>query len=483
MLTKLIAGFSVIASIHFFAAGALYAAPGGQFHEGYIFILSSSLPTPPVANAGLLRLDPSTGAIQQILTADWPSVNTSFVYDGYRAKLIMSAHPTGAPGFSTCIKVDADGTWTQFTNMPASIKKMSSIGDGRIFYLFNNGTAQNPLRYMDASDISHDVLNAAGTGGFSATPTGQINDMIYEPQTASIWILTFPNASPCGNTFGIYRIQLNGAGTQVVGAPLVYTYCLGGSGFYNGTRLSRGPNGNILVALQSTVPQPNANAFMIDPGSMSGSVYSMWQDSTSPGVLTAGIYSSYLNGMLFVDTFQDEMRYFSQGSGGGGFTFDKGLVSSAGGSAEAVGMAEVRLAPVGLANYGSGTPGCLGYQHLTANQSPKVNAVDFRLICTNAPPSSLGLILITDVADVAGTDYFSLNFLVHLDLINSTQLLWADIDSNPVGFGESPVPLIIDPMLVGQTFYEQAIWYWTGCAPPSGTGFSSSDALVTTIQP
>lgn len=461
------------------------AAPVPQFHEGDIYILSASLPSPPVGNAGLLRVDPNNGAVQQVMSADSNSINPHFVFDSFRGKLVMAARPTGAPTISKCILVDADGTYSVHPTMPYSIRKMATTGDGRIYYMLNTGTSTSPLQYIDAADALHDVLNETGTANFSVPSASSTYGMIYEPQTNSIWVATFPNSTPNGPAWGIYKIPLNAAGTQLSSAPQLTLYNInnGVGGFYYPNRLSVGANGNVFVALNSTVTQPSVNAYSINPLTMTGSTYSSYIDTVHPGTLTMGIYSNYLNGMLFIDTFQDSLRHYSQGSTGAGFQFDAGLVSSNGGSGEVCGLAEVQLASAGLGFFGTGIAGCNGVHKLTANRSANINATDFMLICTNAPPSSLGLILITDAADPIGTDLFNLNFPVYLDLFAATQILTADIVSNPLGLGSSPAPIFIDPSLLGMTFYEQAIWYWSACSPPSGTGFSASNGLVTTILP
>ncbi|MFN0207168.1 MAG: beta strand repeat-containing protein [Planctomycetota bacterium] len=136
----------------------------------------------------------------------------------------------------------------------------------------------------------------------------------------------------------------------------------------------------------------------------------------------------------------------------------------------------------GLSQFGTGTSGCLGAQGLNANVSPKINTSNFIVISTNAPPNSLGLGLITNAADVPGTDLFGYGFLLHTDLINSTETIPFDIISDFHGYGGSALSIPNNPLIVGLSFYGQAIWYWGGCMPGSFFQLSSSRCLQIVIQ-
>ncbi len=139
--------------------------------------------------------------------------------------------------------------------------------------------------------------------------------------------------------------------------------------------------------------------------------------------------------------------------------------------------------PSAVVPYGSGTPGCLGSHSLGTNQCPKLGAASFRFTCDKAPASTLGLGIVTDVQDIAGTDEFGIGILLHAGLLSATVVEVVDFFSDASGHatGHWPIPNL--PILVGQKVYAQAIWYWAGaCTTQSPYSLSSSHGLEIEIQ-
>ncbi|MFN0206959.1 MAG: hypothetical protein ACKVS6_11710 [Planctomycetota bacterium] len=135
-----------------------------------------------------------------------------------------------------------------------------------------------------------------------------------------------------------------------------------------------------------------------------------------------------------------------------------------------------------FSNFGIGTPGCDGEHHICANSAPFIGNANFQLRCDNAPASTLGLGIVSDVAIVGGLDAFGLGFITYNDFALSTELLTFDFFSDANGLGIAPAPINNDVNLVGLTFYANALWVWTGqCPPPSPLGISSSNAVAITI--
>ncbi len=139
------------------------------------------------------------------------------------------------------------------------------------------------------------------------------------------------------------------------------------------------------------------------------------------------------------------------------------------------------MRPAGLANYGSGTPGCDGPQRMDASEAPKQSAATFTLLCDRVPPSTLGLGLVTDLQDLAGSDPFGIDVRLHVDLLAATELIPLDMFSDAAGNGAVSVPIPNDPLLVGRTYFAQSLWAWLSCAP-SAFGLSASDGLEIVVQ-
>jgi hypothetical protein len=146
-------------------------------------------------------------------------------------------------------------------------------------------------------------------------------------------------------------------------------------------------------------------------------------------------------------------------------------------------MLAISLAP-GLQQYGTGTPGCSGIHHINANSVPAAGNANFAITTDNAPTHALGLGLIADVADVAGSDPFGLQLKLHLDFFASTELLSFDAFADLEGFATAPIAIPNNPLLQGLVRYAQTLWYWPGGVPcnPSLIGLSSSQGLTITVQ-
>jgi hypothetical protein len=113
---------------------------------------------------------------------------------------------------------------------------------------------------------------------------------------------------------------------------------------------------------------------------------------------------------------------------------------------------------VGVSNYGIGTFGCVGQLALATNAAPLVGNSSFGIVCTNAAPSSMGLLLIANAASASGFDPLGLGFVFHVDPFAATELLGYDAPSGAAGTSFVNVPIPNIAALVGATYYAQGIW-------------------------
>jgi hypothetical protein len=137
-----------------------------------------------------------------------------------------------------------------------------------------------------------------------------------------------------------------------------------------------------------------------------------------------------------------------------------------------------------LVSYGAPTPGCNGSPILSATPAPFVNTPSFTLRSTLAPPSSLGLVLLTNVPDVVGSDPFGIGVQLHVDLFFSTEVITLDAFSDAFGDCAVPAGIANNPLLGGLTYYGQILWAWpfsTCFVPPYN--LSTTQGLAITIQP
>ncbi len=133
----------------------------------------------------------------------------------------------------------------------------------------------------------------------------------------------------------------------------------------------------------------------------------------------------------------------------------------------------------GVSSFGTGTPGCSGSQNVGVSTCPLAGTPSFAFTCDNAPPNSLGLLLVGDAQDLAGSDPFGIGVLLHVDLLASIELISLDLFSDPSGLATT-VPFAIPAAVVGNTYYAMALWAWASCSLPP-YNLSTSRGLSLTI--
>ncbi|MBL8695762.1 MAG: FG-GAP repeat protein [Planctomycetes bacterium] len=146
-------------------------------------------------------------------------------------------------------------------------------------------------------------------------------------------------------------------------------------------------------------------------------------------------------------------------------------------------VAACDYAASGLERFGSGTPGCTGPHELTAFPRAALGTANFRIRCSQAPPSSLGLLLMTDLKQLPPTDLFGVGIESCVTPIGATQVFTLDLLSDVSGNSSVLAPIPHQATLAGKQFNAQAIWAWQPSAcTPSTYGLSSSLGLEITIQ-
>lgn len=140
-------------------------------------------------------------------------------------------------------------------------------------------------------------------------------------------------------------------------------------------------------------------------------------------------------------------------------------------------------APLGASQYGAGTAGCEGRHGIRGSALPAIGSVDFRVLLTQAPRSVLGVLLLADAADAAGSDPYGMGATTHLDFASSTFLLGLDVATDESGFGSAALPIPAIPALAGNSYFAQGLFAWLGPCKPGPFGISTSAGLALTIQP
>ncbi|MBI3820374.1 MAG: hypothetical protein HY286_16915 [Planctomycetes bacterium] len=473
----------------------LLAAPAAttaqDFSSGDLYVVSSSLGPNGNFTAGISNVNPFTGATTFVKPVQYVLSNPTF--DAFRQKLIFKSQLTTAASSTGLYAFDAAGTATPLYS-GAALTNVSTIAAGKngIIYMTNN---LNQLRYIDAANGLHDVLDLGGSGSFAfATPTlTNIRAIYYDAGTNSM-LVAWIGPNVCGSSLAIApyvtKVSLTATGTQVASAESTVATCVSvgvdaGDSFIPNT-FSPGPNGRVFLSFDNNAYVQCGRMITIDPATLAYSTFATTTTYFGCPAANAGCYSTALGRGFILDTFNNALRAFGQGEIGEGTILASGdYISSVLGSGESTYVLEIPFGIFGgLSNYGAGTAGCMGQMIMGANSAPVVNAPNFYLTTTNCPPNSLGLILASDAADPIGNDAFQMGIITLLDLVNSTQLVNLDAVSNGFGFAASTIAIPISPILSGQTFFAQSYWVWPvqTCNTTGQLNLSTSNGLAIAIQ-
>lgn len=145
------------------------------------------------------------------------------------------------------------------------------------------------------------------------------------------------------------------------------------------------------------------------------------------------------------------------------------------------------IPPTGTLLFGSGTRGCTGLLGMAGSGIPAVGNLQFGIQATNAPPRTLGLLLITNAPDTAGNDLLGIGVLLHVDFVTATEVIGADIFTDTAGIGYSPAAIPPIPTLAGSVYTAAGIFLELTAAglscSSSPLDLVSSRGLSITIQP
>ncbi len=135
----------------------------------------------------------------------------------------------------------------------------------------------------------------------------------------------------------------------------------------------------------------------------------------------------------------------------------------------------------GLAGYGTGTPGCSGAHTLTASCPPVLQNPTWRMLSGNAPANGVGVAVLGDAQDLAGTDP-GLGIRLHFQL-GGGWFSWIAF-ADAAGVGSAALAIPSTPQLIGYQVFGQIVWLWpaTTCTP-TPSGLSSTPGLAITFQP
>lgn len=463
------------------AALAATPARSQEFLAGDYWIASQGIGTSSVFAPGVARVDACTGATQLVLPLS-SVLHAASTFDPSRNAFLVGAPVPSSPANVEILAVKADGSWASLGVGATGLFSLAATGDGRLYFI--RSTTPNRIQYADAANVVHDLLDATGSAPLALPPTFQQRSMHYDAATNALFFGDIDSGTPCAISTGtawIRKVPLAPGGALAAGPVQSGPVCvLNGDSALRVVNLSEGPGDTVFAVLDDNTNGAVARMITVDKATLAVTPFAMNGPDTGAAATVAGVYNKACGFAVINDGFEPKLRLYGPGMSGNGVTWVTGGVSV---HADAH-MTRIPESVVqGVLPFGTGTPGCAGAQALWVTTTPKVGASGFRFTCTNAPPSALGLLIVGNAPDFAGSDPFAFGALLHVSLFASTFLEGLDLTSSSFGLGSSPAPIPISPVLAGQTVVAQALWVWSGCATPSPVGISTSTGLGVTFQP
>jgi hypothetical protein len=140
--------------------------------------------------------------------------------------------------------------------------------------------------------------------------------------------------------------------------------------------------------------------------------------------------------------------------------------------------------PTAVAPYGTGTPGCLGEHTLSAQSCPETGSDDFTLLCTNAPPSGLRLLIVSLEDTPTPIDSLGIDVLMNVELFGAVPPIYVPLVDGADDTVTATIPVPQDPALQGLELFAQAAFLWGPTCPdgspshPPAGGSSSNGVSV-----
>jgi len=322
-------------------------AQGGGFFAGDVYVASDAVHVLGGTGASLQRIVPLSGAVTPLVGGFGQSGANCLAFDPYRQRLIWRAAVGSI--FSTHVwLVDAAGTLTD-TGLPTNTGWFAPTGDGRIY--MSGGS--NAFQWLDAANVTHTLLDATGLQPYKVDGVNgyDLRGMVYSSASNSL-ILTSPNT--CGSAApgdAIFRrVPLSADGTQVIGPADCASYDVMGPTTTLGIGpkgLALLPDGRVLLTTDNNGGLPNTvnlpRLLVLDPVAFTLAPFAFTGNYPTAHVVDAGVFTQSLGKALILDSFADDLRAWAEGEVGPGTEIPPvgGIVSSSGGSAEAVELAAI----------------------------------------------------------------------------------------------------------------------------------------------
>ena len=321
---------------------ALPLAAQSQFRAGDLYLSSRGLPEPGQPGnpgvVGVLRVEPFTGASSTLLfdldTVSWPTI----AFDPYRDRLLLSARIGGIGGLWA---VDAAGNAVNLIDNDAGYRGIAPTGDGRVYLSSAAVGETTQIRWLDAGDVEHVLLDVGGAQPFSFDPMSGIQpvELVFDGvggnliATSSEGQYPCPGGAPQGG-LNLRRLPLTAAGDRLAAAPTCVQHQPSlKTNHLHGT--TPGPDGWIAVGTWGSSGATGSEVFLLDPATLQVAPYS----GASPSPHSV-VYSRTRGRAVVLNTGLNTLSLYGPGETGFGTTLATEM-SAPGTSGELASLVEI----------------------------------------------------------------------------------------------------------------------------------------------
>lgn len=329
-------------------ATALLALPAAaqSFDPGDIYLYSPAFQGSSSASGAIARVDPAGGGAMSLFLdlASSSHKRDQIAYDPFRDRLIF--YGGFQPNTVALYLADASGAVTKigFDGVGGNTAGgFAPRGDGNIY--FTSPVDTQRISRLDPTNQTHLLLDATGSGPY--VPNGWfvslIQAMEYHAPTNSLVIAFGSNQGTCAGgsnqDMNIRRLDLSADGTRVIGESC-WQYDLQ-PGAFDGAVAGLTPlnGGDLLMAIDNNNTLALPRMARIDPVAKTAVPYAT-NDHPFSAAVSAGMYSSARNQAVLVDSGEDVLRAFSEGTNGPGVIIATNT-SASGGTSEVASLIEI----------------------------------------------------------------------------------------------------------------------------------------------
>jgi len=274
-------------------------------------------------SGAIQRLDPLTGQVGLVKALTEAQFRPgSMCFDPFRDRVLFYGKPAPGPQFMRLHALTADGQTTDLGFESEALQLLTPGAGGKI-YLHDEttGSGASPLRYLDANDVRHDLLDASGSQPFNQAGLGQFSAMGYEPDLNALLVAIRSDAGAVLCAGGsltqltLLRLDLSADGTRVVNSTCTQTLADPLGGNYP-VGLSRMGDGSWLLAIDTNSNAAQPRLQRVDPATLAVSSFASNGPYTGAAVTDAACWSGLRGEALLLDNFNARVWSFAPAGSG-----------------------------------------------------------------------------------------------------------------------------------------------------------------------